>query len=120
MKELITSTTPLAYFDVNSKTRIVADASPVGLGAVLIQLQGVEWRVIAYASRGLTDVERRYSQEERGALALVWAHECFNMYTFAQNFELETDHKLLEYLSTFTEIKPFHSCGTVGSLLTSL
>ena len=35
LKELITSTTALAYFDVNSKTRIVADASPVGLGAVL-------------------------------------------------------------------------------------
>ena len=71
LKELITSTTALAYFDVNSKTRIVADASPVGLGAVLIQLQGVEWRVIAYASRGLTDVGRRYSQTEREALALV-------------------------------------------------
>ena len=78
LKELITSTTALAYFDVNSKTRIVADASPVGLGAVLIQLQGVEWRVIAYASRGLTDVERRYSQTEREALALVWACERFN------------------------------------------
>ena len=57
LKELITCTGALAYFDVNSKTRIVADASPVGLGAVLIQLQGVEWRVIAYSSRGLTDIE---------------------------------------------------------------
>ena len=65
LKELVTSTSALAYFDVNSKTSIVADASPVGLGAVLIQLQGVEWRVIDYASRGLTDVERRYSQTER-------------------------------------------------------
>ena len=35
------------------------------LEVVLIQLKGVEWRVIAYASRGLTDVERRYSQVER-------------------------------------------------------
>ena len=59
LQELITSTSALAYFDVNSKTGIVADTSPVGLGAVLIQLQGVEWRVNAYASRGLTDVERR-------------------------------------------------------------
>ena len=42
LKELITSTSALAYFDVNSKTRIVADASPVGLGAVLTQLQGLE------------------------------------------------------------------------------
>ena len=98
LKELITSTTALAYFDVNSKTRIVADASPVGLGAVLIQLQVVEWRVIAYASRGLTDVERRYSQTEREALALVWACERLNMYIFGRDFELETDHKPLEYI----------------------
>ena len=112
-KELITSTVALAYFNVNSKTRIVADPSPVGLGVVLIQLQGVEWRVIAYASRGLTDVERRYSQAEREALALVWACEHFNMYIFGRNFELE-------YIIIFTEIKAFHSCGTVGSPLASL
>ena len=63
LKELITSTVALAHFNVNSKTRLVADA--IGLEVVLIQLKGVEWRVIAYASRGLTDVERRYSQVER-------------------------------------------------------
>ena len=40
-------------------------------GCGVDQLQGVEWRVIAYASRGLTDVERRYSQTEREALALM-------------------------------------------------
>ena len=48
----------------------------------------VEWRVIAYASRGLTDVERRYSQTAREALALVWACERFNMYIFGRDFEL--------------------------------
>ena len=42
LNELITSTSALAYFNVNSRTGIVADASPVGLSAVLIQLQGVE------------------------------------------------------------------------------
>ena len=98
LKELITSASASAYFDVNSKTRIVADASPVGLGAVLTQLQGVEWRVIAYALRGLTDVERWYSQIEREALALVWACERLNMYIFGTDFELETDHKPLEYI----------------------
>ena len=85
LKELITSTVALAHFNVNSKTRLVADASPVGLGVVLIQLQGVEWRVIAYASRGLTDVERRYRQAEREALAPVWACEHFNMYILGRN-----------------------------------
>ena len=54
------------------------------------------WRVISYASRNLTDVERRYSQTEKEALALVWACERFNLYVYGRDFELETDHKPLE------------------------
>ena len=50
------------------------------------------------ASRGLTDVERRYSQTEREALPLVWACERFNMYIFGRNFELETICKPLAYI----------------------
>ena len=96
LKRLITHADTLAYYKVGCRTRIVADASPVGLGAVLTQQQGKEWRVISYASRSLTDVERRYSQTEKEALALVWACERFNLYVFGQQFELETDHKPLE------------------------
>ncbi|XP_022791503.1 uncharacterized protein K02A2.6-like [Stylophora pistillata] len=70
----------------------------MGLGAVLTQLHGSEWRVIGYASRRLSDVERRYSQTEKEALDLVWASERFNMYVFGREFELETDHKPLEYI----------------------
>ena len=98
LKKLITNANALAYFSIDSRTRIVADASPVELGAVLTQLQGSEWRVVAYASRRLTDVERRYSQTEKKALALVWACERFNLYVFGREFELETDHKPLEYI----------------------
>ena len=76
----------------------MADASPVGLGAVLTQLHGSVWRVIGDASRPLSDVERRYRQTEKEALALVWACERFNMYVFGREFELETDHKPLEYI----------------------
>jgi len=88
----------LAYFNVNSRTRIVADASPVGLGADLTQIHESEWRVIGYASRRLSDVERRYSQTEKEALALVWACERSNIYVFGREFELETDYKPLEYI----------------------
>ena len=48
------------------------------------------------ASRSLTDVERRNSQTEKEALALVWACERFTIYVSGQHFELETDHKPLE------------------------
>ena len=51
------------------------------------------WRVISYASRNLTDVERRYSQTEKEGLALVWACERFKLYVYGREFELETDHK---------------------------
>ena len=76
----------------------MAEASPVGLGAVLTQLRGSAWSVIGYASRRLSHVEWRYSQMEKEALALVWACERFNMYVFGREFELETDHKPLEYI----------------------
>lgn len=106
LKRRITNTGTLAYFDSDCQTRIVADASPVGLGAVLTQLQNGEWRVVSYASRSLTDVERRYSQTEREALALVWACERFNMYVYGREFELETDHKPLEHMYSTTSKPP--------------
>lgn len=73
LKYLLTRAETLAYFKNDCKTRIVADAGPTGIGAVLTQFQDGVWRVISYASRNLTDVERRYSQTEKEALALVWA-----------------------------------------------
>ena len=96
LKELITRAETLAYFREDCRTRVIADAGPAALGAVLTQLQNNTWRVIAYASRNLSDVERRYCQTEKEALALVWACERFNLYIFGRRFELETDHKPLE------------------------
>ena len=82
LKRLMSSAKALAYFRSNCKTRIVADAGPNGLGAVLLQLQDGQWRAVSYASRNLTEVERRYAQTEKEALALVWACEIFNIYVY--------------------------------------
>ena len=102
LKRMITHANVLAYHKVSCRTRIIADASTVGLGAVLTQLQEDIWRVIAYASRSLSDVERWYSQTEKEALALVWACERFDLYVCGQPFELETDHKPLERIYSAT------------------
>ena len=102
LKKCLVCAETLAYFDPSCPTRIIADASPYGLGAVLTQCQQSQWRVIAYASRSLTDVERRYSQTEREALALVWACERLNIYVFGKKFELVTDHKPLQFIYSTT------------------
>ena len=85
--------TTLAYFDRNVSCRqVIADASPVGLGAVIVQEHEGTLRPICYASRTLSSVERRYSQTEKEALALVWACERFHQYLYGLHFELVTDH----------------------------
>lgn len=54
--------------------------------------------MICYASRSLSDVERRYSQTEKEALGLVWACEKFHQYIYGIEFELITDHRPLEFI----------------------
>jgi hypothetical protein len=88
----------LAYFDVNAKTQVITDASPVGLGAVLVQKQGEDYKIICYASRSLSDIERRYSQMDKEALGLVWVCERFHEFLFGKTIELFTDHKPLEFI----------------------
>lgn len=62
VKEKLFSAIALAYFDKDTETVIVAGSSPVCLGTVLFQRQQGQLKVVAYVSRCLTDVERRYSQ----------------------------------------------------------
>ena len=90
----------MTYFknDYKTRTRIIADASPVGLGAVLMQLQDGLWRVISYAFGSLSDVECHYSQTEKEALGLVWTCKHFSLYVFGTKIELETDQKPLKYI----------------------
>ena len=46
-----------AYFYKKALTRIVTDASPVGLGVTLLQKQDGFWIPVNYASQILTDYE---------------------------------------------------------------
>lgn len=41
-------------------------------------------------------LERRYSQTERDALAIVWACKRFHVFLYGKDFVLVTDHKPLE------------------------
>ena len=72
LRNALTSDTVMSYFDTKATTEIIVDASPVGLAAILTQKDNHNApKVIAYASRSLSDVERRYSQTEKEGLAKV-------------------------------------------------
>lgn len=97
LKKRLTEKRTLGYYNPEAKTTVIADASPVGLGAVLIQDGPKGPKVISYASKSLSDCEKNYSQNEKEALALVWACERFHYFLYGrETFDLITDNKPVE------------------------
>ena len=105
VKEVLVSPEVLAHYNPQLPTIVAADASCVGIGAVLMQIQeNGKRRPVAYASRSLTDTERRYATIEKEALAATWACEKFSDYVTGLDFLLETDHKPLVPLLSSKEL----------------
>nr|XP_058971272.1 uncharacterized protein K02A2.6-like [Pocillopora verrucosa] len=101
IKQCLTSSPVLQIYDPSLETKVSADASSYGLGGVLLQKHGDRWAPVAYASKSLLDVEKRYAQIEKEALASTFACERFTDYILGKDIILETDHKpLVPLLST--------------------
>ena len=108
LKRRLVSSHTMAYFNAEaSETQVICDASPVGLVCILAQKQlDGYFKPVLYASRALSSVERRYSQTEKEALAIVWACERLHVYLFGIPFVIITDHKPLEVIYASPKHKP--------------
>eukprot|EP01127_Copromyxa_protea_P013624 TRINITY_DN368_c0_g1_i14.p2 TRINITY_DN368_c0_g1~~TRINITY_DN368_c0_g1_i14.p2 ORF type:complete len:594 (+),score=103.02 TRINITY_DN368_c0_g1_i14:3196-4977(+) len=96
IKKALTSDPVMAYPDWNLQFIVTTDASLEGLGAVLSQKFPEGERVIAYASRRLSDGEKKYAITQLEALAVVWAVKQFrDPYLMSHKFKLVTDHRAL-------------------------
>lgn len=99
IKKAVTETDFLGYYDPKDLCIVMTDASPTGLGAVLLQQSSDgHRRIISFASKALTDVEQKYFQTEKEALSLVWAVDRFQLYLLGKRFQLVTDCKPLLFL----------------------
>lgn len=108
IKESIAQAPTLAIYDPARVTKITSDASNFGLGCALLQKQDDDnYRPIAFASRTLSETERRYAPIEKEALGLVWACEKFSDYIIGLPVIIETDHQPL--VTIFSEKKDINS-----------
>ena len=95
MKKAITTAPVVRYPDFEKPFLLYTNASLTGLGAVLVQKEGKEEYVIAYASQTLSAAERNYGITELKCLAIVWAVKYFRHYVYGSKLTIITDHSAL-------------------------
>lgn len=80
----LTEDAVLSYVHLSKETELIVHALPTGLAAILLQRKSGNdhANVVAYGSRALTNVEQRYSQTEREALAIVFGCEHFRLFLY--------------------------------------
>ena len=80
----------LAYPKSEGQFVLDTDASGVGIGAVLSQVQEGQERVIAYGSRTLNRAERNYCVTRRELLAIIVFQKHFKQYLYGQRIPIRT------------------------------
>ena len=97
LKDALTQAPVLARWNPALPTRVVTDASKVGVGAALEQQHDQGWRPVAYWSKKLKDAETRYSATDLEWLAVVTAvTRVWHWMLEGTPFIIMSDHKALE------------------------
>jgi len=93
---MLDADTVLAHFDPSNPIGISCDASEIGIGAVLFHRypDGSE-RPIANVSKTLSSTQKKYSQIQKEALAIIFALNKFHQFLYGRHFILVTDHRPL-------------------------
>ena len=99
LKTLLSEAPLLTFPNFDRDLVLEMDASGVGLGEVLAQVQEEgTMRPIAYASRTFQNYECNYGITELKALGVVWAVKHFRPYLYGHSYNVYTDHEALKAL----------------------
>jgi len=89
----------LTHPNFNEPFCIQTDASYIGLGAELFQInQSGQRDTLSFASRSLLGPERNYTVTELELLGILFACQKFKVYILGHPIKLYTDHKALTFL----------------------
>lgn len=109
-KEAFTSKKVLVHFNPKLPLILTTDASSYGVGAVLSHRypDGSE-RAIQFASQTLSKTQRKYSQIDKEAYAIVFGVKKFFQYLYGKRFTLLTDHRPLIQIFSPTASLPIYA-----------
>jgi hypothetical protein len=101
IKKIMTNAPVLAFadFSLPDSFRVYTDASKIGLGGVLTQVdrEDVE-RPVYFASRATSKAEKNYPTTAHECLSVVYFVTLFNFYLAGRKFTVYTDHSALVWL----------------------
>jgi len=106
LKLKLTSAPVLAMPSNDGHYILDTDASDIGLGAVLSQVQDGEERVIAFASRTLQKPEKNYETTRKELLAVTYGLKQFRQYLLGRPITIRVDHAALTWLRRTAEPLP--------------
>ena len=103
-KNLLTSSSFLVHFDPDKEVVLACDSSEYSLGAVCLTVLRMDLTVQLLMLLEPWLLERKYSQLDKEALAIVFGVDMFHQYLYGKHFTILSDHKPLQYL--FNEERP--------------
>ena len=110
-KTLLLNSQTLIHYDDSLPLYLACDASSYGCGCVLSHRVHGEDRAIAFASCSLSDTQKKYSQMDKEALAIIFGVKRFHQYLYGRRFTIVTDHEPLTKLFKPENAVPVHSAA---------
>lgn len=105
VKDKIGRTNTLAIPSEYGRFILTTNASDLGVGAILSQIQYGKERIISYFSKAHSKAENNYSTTEKELMAVIKATDHYRHYLLGRNFLLKMDHSAFKYLFKSTNMK---------------
>jgi len=98
LKQALIEAPILSHFKDDLDIELITDASDIGCGAVLNQIQGKDRKVVCYISKIFSGHQKNWNITTKEYYACYWSVMEFRNYLIGRKFTLVTDHKPIVHL----------------------